>query len=102
MEARSDLGGLAVKYGRELEKAARDTKKIIVKALQTAEDLGKQAYSVIEKETRVSKEEAKSLTKDALTQIRKELPGTRKELEKMEREVRKRMEDLEKALEDLM
>jgi len=102
MEPRSDLGDLAAKYGKELEKAARDTKKIVVKALRTAEALGKQACSVIEKETRVSKEEAKSLAKDALTEIRKELPGIRRELEKMEREVRKRVEDLEKALDDLI
>ncbi len=102
MEERSELGKLAVKCAKELETAARDTEKIMIKALQTAEGLGKRAYSVIDRETRVSREEAKSLAKDALAEIRKELPGIRREIERMEQEVKKRVRDLEKALDDLI
>ncbi|MDD1768695.1 MAG: hypothetical protein LUQ55_01775 [Methanomassiliicoccales archaeon] len=102
MQENSKLKEFAERCGLELEKAAKETQQNVAKALETAEDLGKRAYSIIEKETRTSRTEAKNIATDALNQIRKELPGIRRDLEKMEQRIKKRVEDLEKALDDLL
>ena len=102
MEERSKLRRLAEHCRMELEKAAKDAQQGVAKALETAENLGKRAYSIVEKERRTSRTGARNVAVDALNQIKRELPGIRRDLEKMEQMIRKRVEDLEKVLDDLV
>ena len=102
MEEKTRLRELAEQYRKELEKAAKETEKGVIRALDVAEDLGKRVCSIAERETKVAGAETKKLTVDVLNGIKKELPGIRKDFEKMEHRIRKQIEDLERALDKLL